>query len=620
MIKKAVKNLSEEMKLIIRGYKVVFQLDKAYAWMQCIYAVVSSAIPLIGLLFSSLIITELAEGRNINQLYKYVVMTLIIEMLLALIKEILSAKINMHSNLWYSKIELLFSKINTEVQYMYLEDSDIKLLKEKIKTNQNATGAGLTMLINLIYGLTANLFTVIFSISLSVGITKSGEIIKTNNITRFFYTKSSGLLILLIVIIFLIVTIKWNRDEIKKVCAEWARLPESNRILGYYQTSIMDNLGAMDIRVYNQSPVIMEEINKWTDNPTYIKNISKIQKSYGRKKTFANIIMNVTVYLYVGIKVYLGIYEIGKFIQYTGAINKLIFSISGMISSLSRLFDNNPYLKDIFKYLDLPKEKSSGSVSVDISQMNPGVIEFRNVSFRYPRSDTYALKKINITIKANRKIAIVGENGSGKSTFVKLLCGLYQPSEGEILLCGRDISSYKKEEYNTLFSVIFQDFNLFSFSLGQNIAASVKYDPQKAESCIEKVGLKERYLKMKQGLETILYKDFDVGGIEISGGEAQKIAIARALYKDSPYIIMDEPTAALDPKTEFEIYRNFNSLTEGKTVLFISHRLASCCFCDEIIVFENGEIVQYGTHQDLLKDENGKYSMLWKAQAQYYQN
>ena len=245
-------------------------------------------------------------------------------------------------------------------------------------------------------------------------------------------------------------------------------------------------------------------------------------------------------------------------------------------------------------------------------------VEFRDVSFRYPNMEAYALRHVSMKFRIGEKLAVVGRNGSGKTTFIKLLCRLYDPTEGEILLNGVDIRKYDYAEYQALFSVVFQDFRLFAFSLGQNVTAGADVDRARAEVCLREAGLGERLLRMPDGLDTMLYRDFDPHGVVISGGEAQKIAIARALYKNAPFLVLDEPTAALDPVSEYEVYRKFNAISGGKTALYISHRLASCRFCDEILVFSAGSIVQHGAHEALLQEKNGEYACLWHAQAQYY--
>lgn len=209
-------------------------------------------------------------------------------------------------------------------------------------------------------------------------------------------------------------------------------------------------------------------------------------------------------------------------------------------------------------------------------------------------------------------------NGSGKSTFIKLLCHLYDPTEGEILLNGIDIRKYDYKEYMNIFSVVFQDFNLFALKLGENVAAKSDYDKKAVEEALAKAGFSERLNDLPEGVETYLYKDYNKDGVNVSGGEAQKIAIARALYKDAPFLILDEPTAALDPVAEAQIYSKLNDIVGDKTAIYISHRLSSCKFCDEILVFEGGTVIQQGTHNSLVSEINGKYYELWHAQAQYY--
>ena len=248
------------------------------------------------------------------------------------------------------------------------------------------------------------------------------------------------------------------------------------------------------------------------------------------------------------------------------------------------------------------------------------MIEFRDVSFKYPGADTWALRHMNMKFKVGQRMAVVGQNGSGKTTFIKLLCRLYDPTEGEILLNGIDIRKYNYQEYMSIFSVVFQDFQLLAYSLGQNVAASREFDRQRAEDCLREAGFGERLDEMENGLDTVLYKHLDDEGIEISGGEAQKIALARALYKNAPFIILDEPTAALDPLAEYEIYTKFNEIVGDKTAIYISHRLSSCRFCDTIAVFDCGQVVQRGNHEELVTDESGLYYNLWNAQAQYYVN
>lgn len=215
----------------------------------------------------------------------------------------------------------------------------------------------------------------------------------------------------------------------------------------------------------------------------------------------------------------------------------------------------------------------------------------------------------------------MGANGAGKTTFIKLLCRLYDPSEGEILLNGIDIRKYDYDEYIRMFSIVFQDYKIFSFSVAENVAAGPVFDRERVIKSLRDAGIYDRVRQMKNGIDARLLKDQQDGdeeGIEISGGEKQKIALARALYRNAPIVILDEPTSALDPVAEQDIYLRFNDMIAEKTAVFISHRMSSCLFCDEIIVFDEGRIVEYGSHDQLVADEEGVYHRMWEAQAQYY--
>ena len=211
----------------------------------------------------------------------------------------------------------------------------------------------------------------------------------------------------------------------------------------------------------------------------------------------------------------------------------------------------------------------------------------------------------------------MGENGAGKTTFVKLLIRLYEPTEGQILLDGINIKDVDYEEYMSVFSTVFQDYKLFALPLKDNVALSLTKDESRIQNLLEYVGLGNTLRKLPKGMDTHVYKNFDKDGFEPSGGEGQKIAIARALYKDAPIVILDEPTAALDPRAEYQIYQQFNQMVNGKTAVYISHRLSSTKFCDVIAVFSQGKIIEYGTHEELL-EKQGIYSELFSMQAQFY--
>ena len=323
------------------------------------------------------------------------------------------------------------------------------------------------------------------------------------------------------------------------------------------------------------------------------------------------------VYLFIGIKGLLGLFSIGSLVLYCGSFMQIINGIMMMANTFGKLQEIIPLAKCYFEILDTKDDMEYGEKEIDLTDKFE--IEFKNVSFKYPNTDTYALQNVNLKIKNGEHLAVVGRNGSGKTTFIKLMCRLYDVTDGEILINGINIKEYSKESIISLYSVVFQDFKIFSTTLAQNISTNEEYDKERLYDALDKANIKDRVLKMENKECTYLYKDLDKAGVEISGGEAQKLALARALYKDAPIVILDEPTAALDPIAEHEIYNRFNSFVENKTAIYISHRLSSCVFCDKIAVFDKSKLVESGTHQELLT-AGEKYFELWNAQAKYYIN
>lgn len=310
---------------------------------------------------------------------------------------------------------------------------------------------------------------------------------------------------------------------------------------------------------------------------------------------------------------------VGMVVRYVAYFERLTMAIQAMIRDSQNFLTVARRQSSTFEYLDAESSLYRGKLPMEKRSDDAYEIEFRNVSFRYPGSDTYALKNLSLKLRIGERMAVVGKNGSGKTTMIKLLSRLYDPTEGEILLNGIDIRKFNYHEYMKLFSIVFQDFSLFSFPIAKNVAASEEYDADRVRECLAKAGFDDSLKKLPKGIDTPIDKEYDDDGVLISGGERQKIAIARALYKDSPFILLDEPTAALDPLAEFEIYSAFNEMVGSKTALYISHRLSSCRFCNDIVVFDKGEIVQRGSHDELMCETEGLYYTLWTAQAQYYE-
>lgn len=407
----------------------------------------------------------------------------------------------------------------------------------------------------------------------------------------------------------------------------WNEATESgragNRFFSFYNFQLYtEEKRALDVRMYRQDLYGVQadkKNNAWGMGGIFMKLEQGLFGITGSVTDMLSQIMMGFIYLYVCLKAWYGAFGVGSVTQYVGALLSLASGISDLLTLCAEMKGNTVFLKQVLDYLDIPNEMYQGSLTVEKRNDRQYEVEFKDVSFRYPGSSEYALHHVNMRFKVGEKLAVVGQNGSGKTTFIKLLCRLYDPTEGVILLNGIDIRKYDYQEYMSVFSVVFQDFQLLDGALGENIAAGLDYDEDRAVECLEKAGLREWYqTKANKGLKTRLYQHENAEeGILISGGEEQKLAIARSLYRDAPFLVLDEPTAALDPMSEYEVYTRLNEIVEDKTAIYISHRLSSCRFCDEIAVFHEGQVIEKGSHEGLLAS-GGKYAELWNAQAQYY--
>ncbi len=395
----------------------------------------------------------------------------------------------------------------------------------------------------------------------------------------------------------------------------------NDRQYEFYTTEYMEKGECgKTIRMFHQQNLLSSHFEKLIE--TIHGNIDKMSREDQKRNVWVGAVealVSGLVYFLLAVMVSKGAILVGSICLYAGCIINFLYHFRYCLVQWVELSDNTKYVKMYLDFLDIPNKKYEGTLPVEKRDDDQFTIEFRHVSFRYPGSDQDVLKDFSIKFRIGERLAVVGKNGSGKTTFIKLLCRLYDPTEGEILLNGIDIRKYDYREYLSLFSVVFQDFKIPALPLGENVAVSTEYDAQRVELVLERVGLGELLQKMPAGLNTPLYTDFDKNGVDISGGEAQKVAIARALYHDTPFVILDEPTAALDPLAEYEIYSHFDDLVGTKTAVYISHRLSSCQFCNDILVIDGGKAVQRGNHEELVKDQEGLYYTLWNTQAQYYQ-
>ena len=620
LINNEKRKFKDDLRIITRGYKTLHSIDKSFIGITAIRELAGNILPFVNLYMAALIITAISKSEDIQLLIMYALVAVSINLIVKIIQNLISKKYDIRTNLMQNRLDAFYNEVNVNMQYEHLENSDVHVHRQRIEQTQNNSQGGIMKLVWATSDFIGNIFSLVFSISL----TASMFIMQANgDFTGVFAFVNSPVSIIVIIFVIIVNTAvnvscekseSHKRFELNKI---WSDL---NHSYWYFAELIQGEYAyAMDIRLFRQKSIIKAENERYIQNEYRNQLIAnKIPYKFAQIREILNAFMNIVLYLYVGVKAYIGTFEIGGLIMYTGAIWRFVSSFSNLLELYPSLINNNVYLQDIFNYVDLPNNMYKGSLSIEKNDNNDYEIEFRNVSFKYPSSEQYSLKNVSFKFKIGERLAVVGMNGSGKTTMIKLLCRLYDPTEGEIRLNGFDIKKYDYKEYMDLFSVVFQDFKLFSFPLGQNVASAVGYNTEKAIQCLKMAGFGDRFSSMTKGLETALYKDFEEDGVEISGGEAQKIALARALYKDTPFIVLDEPTAALDPIAEFEVYSKFNEIVGDKTAIYISHRLSSCRFCDDIAVFHEGEFIQRGSHDVLIKDESGKYYELWNAQAQYY--
>lgn len=392
---------------------------------------------------------------------------------------------------------------------------------------------------------------------------------------------------------------------------------EYSRKSGYLQSISSDFEYAKEIRMFNLKERFKQRMDEVDQLLFTLREHRRKQRrplaifTYG-----SDTVLDIAIYLYLGYKVLVtSAISLGQFSLYSNALRQLKNSVSDVIFVMTQFIVNTEYLKGFFDFLVLKSERECGDLPTEC--LTHAEICFENVSFKYPEADVYTLKDISITINDGETLLIVGENGAGKSTFVKLLCGLYKPTNGRILLNGRDISTIPTEEYINYISTVFQDYKLFAMSISENICTLKDENSGRLQSVLEQVNLLEKVSQTADSENTQLYRKFDENGVEFSGGEMQRLAIARAIYKDAPILIMDEPTSALDPKAEHEIYSSFQRISKGRTSVYISHRLSSVKFSDRIAVFDKGQIVEYGTHDEMIA-KNGLYAELYSIQADLY--
>lgn len=602
---KMKKNNDSTLSIIVYFFKIAFQYRPSYVFLLLFQILLQAISPFSKIIFPTLIIEELTkvplDQVNLSNLTWILVLFLAVEFIIPFLMNLNWMFLLHNENMLNKYWKKLMGDKMMQMRFYHLENPDV--LDQISKAQDGLLGygnnlGGFQALINNIISILSNFLSV-------VGII---YIIAQINIWLIF------------ILIGIVGLRLWNQSQIKKLnIQQWEERKRMNRENEYYSSLLTDFKYGKDIRLYACKDLLI------TKNKEYIEDTYQYQIKINQKfkkltviDNLFNMINQLLTYGYVAYYFIQSYISIAQYSLYVTSINTFISSSYSIFNSFLNIRQNTKMMSEFKKFMEIDATYQEGNVKINPN--DPIVLEFKDVSFAYPNTTEYVLRHINYRMDGQKKISIVGENGAGKSTFIKLLMRLYDPTEGEILLNGINIKEIPIQDYYALFSVVFQDYQLIGFNLGEQITSSDTFDEEKVLQILSEVQFNHKMENLQKGLATSMLKYFDDQGIELSGGESQKIAIARALFKDGKILILDEPTSALDPLAEYEIYSQFHKMTQGKLTFYISHRLSSCRFCDEIMVLEHGEIVQLGHHDTLILDEKGKYFEMFKAQAKYYQD
>lgn len=592
---------TKEKSKVLRTLKYFFpdawKKSKAYFIISAVNIPIAAAVPFTDIIFLPMLVNALmAEVKDIRLICTYGALMVGINILLNTLSAAIDTHLEKYADFYLNAISQDISMRCMEIDFALTENKEALEQMRKARDGLQYSG-GVHEIAKAFFKILSNAIRIVGVIAVLI-------------------VNAPWLLLIISVLLALsaVINKKTNDVDVKF----FSELSGIDRIFDHIQWEMEDFKGGKDLRLYSASGMMLEKAGQQISRlHAYWKKICDKKQTLSALDAAVSAVRDFGTYLYLGILAIMGKITVGTFSQLISAAGTLGNTLRELITRFQDIEKRSSYAYEIVKFMEYPPYMEKGDKH--IKNLKAGhTIEFRNVSFAYPGADIKVLDNVSITLHSGEKLSVVGLNGAGKTTFIKLLCRLYDADSGEILLDGVNIRSYDYDEYMKLFSVVFQDFKLLAFSVDDNILLGNEEPSETVDILLKKVGLYEKVQSLPKGRDTLMFKQFDKEGVELSGGEQQKLAIARALYKDAPVVILDEPTAALDPVAEYEIYKRFDELVGGKTAVYISHRLSSCKFCDRIAVFSDGTIKEFGTHDELLRKENGIYSKMFKAQAQYY--
>ena len=572
--------------------KITWQLNRRlfYVWLPLM--LVNAAVPFIPIVFLRLLLNEITLGKDSRRIISLVFLMASAVLLGNILQRVLESQSEVQTEITLKKVKNDLGEKIMKMSFAQVEQPRVRDFIQLAKEGNNFSD-----ILNCIADITTGLLTIVGLVSIIVTVQP---------------------LIFLLVLVTAVVRMLADRQNLK-LWDKWRpKYAPIMRKISYFVTLMKNTVYGKEIRLNGLEDWITKKDLELEE--TYLQACTRHNMEIQRNSAFAEfaaILQEAIVYLILAYRVVFTGMPIGDFSMYMTSIKTFSTNVQKVFSAFSQMLKNGLFAEDL-RYCNESATTTKEEHLQETHLAEPFVLEFRHVSFCYPNTERMVLKDISLTLRSGESLSLVGMNGAGKTTFVKLLCRLYAPTSGQILLNGMDISSISPETYAQKLGVVFQDFKLFAFSMEENITLGASPNEASLKTCIRQSGLTQKLESLPDGIKTNISKEFDESGVEFSGGEGQKLAMARVLYKNAPIIILDEPTSALDPLAEYEVYSRFHQLIQGKCAVYISHRLSSTRFTDKIAFFYQGQLVEYGSHDQLMAIPDGKYAALFKLQSQYY--
>lgn len=590
--KKPMYSVFDNMKFIFSN---IWRWDKKVLIFSFLQIPVIVLLPMLGIYMSKYVVELVTENSSAERLVLNILLITAAMFALNLLNTFTSASIDSRSyKNRFRYLEMLMMK-SLDLDYDISENPDTETKLSKAFNSVGGDNGGTQQIITYAINIVSNLIGIISYAAIIFGLSPIIIVLLSiTTVTNYYVYRLMN---------------KWeyrNRDH-------WSKI---DRKINYIINRAGEFSRAKDMRLYN--------ITNWFTD--LFDSVVKARMVWSKKQkvrvygidilsALLNLIRDGAAYAILIYKMVNDGLPISDFVLYFGMIAGFSGWLNGFVNEINRIHSTSLIICDMREYLAI-KDNSNRGEGVELPT-ETCEIEFKDVSFKYLNNEKNTLDNISFKINKGEKIAIVGLNGAGKTTMVKLLCGLYRPTEGEVIVDGHSISEYNRDEYYSLFSVVFQDIHLLPVSIAKNIAFDKNFDEYKLNKTLELSGFMKKVNSLPNGIHNKLLKNMYKDATDLSGGEKQKLGLSRALYKDGKIIVLDEPTAALDPIAENEMYLKYNELTAGRTAVYISHRLSSTRFCDRIFFLDNGKIVEVGSHDELMK-KKGKYAEMFDLQSHYY--